>query len=236
MPCLSPRNGARDSSLFQTHFGGGGDVETLACLRRDEPVEDTVMTIRVACYTSPLGRILAAVTDDAVTGLWFEGQRHFPPLAATWAEDPDNPALTQLFGWLDAYFAGDRPAAGFRLAPQGTPFQLRVWSALRQIPYGETTTYGAIASRLGAQSATGRTSARAVGGAVSRNPISLVIPCHRVIGASGSLTGYAGGLDRKTALLALEGASRVSLHPGHPRILGGVGVRTRTGTGDGLRA
>ncbi|MDR1152036.1 MAG: methylated-DNA--[protein]-cysteine S-methyltransferase [Bifidobacteriaceae bacterium] len=160
--------------------------------------------------------ILVAAADDAVTGLWFEGQRHFPACAGQWVASSDDDSgdgdsgpsdrvHARLRSWLDAYFAGENPAIDFPLAPRGTPFQQRVWSILRQIPYGETTTYGDIASRLTAQSASGRTSARAVGGAVGHNPISLVIPCHRVIGATGSLTGYAGGLDRKTALLTLEG-------------------------------
>ncbi|MDR1236872.1 MAG: methylated-DNA--[protein]-cysteine S-methyltransferase [Propionibacteriaceae bacterium] len=163
------------------------------------------MTIRKAHYQSGLGTILAAVSDGAVTGLWFEGQRYFPAAAAAWDEVQDDPVLPKLFNWLDGYFAGDNPAVDFPLAPQGTPFQQRVWSVLRDIRYGEITTYGAIATSIAAQSPNGRTSARAVGGAVGHNPISLVIPCHRVIGSTGSLTGYAGGLDRKTALLQLEG-------------------------------
>jgi methylated-DNA-[protein]-cysteine S-methyltransferase len=217
-------------------------MEALACLRRDEPVEDTVMTLQIGRYRSVLGTIIVAAEDDAVTGLWFEGQRHVPAYAArrdTESSDggggrdsadgqdgegghdgpgsrvepgarcgTDHPAdsvLTRLFSWLDAYVAGRNPAIDFPLAPRGTPFQQRVWHLLRQIPYGETVTYGDIAARVSASSASGRTSARAVGGAVGRNPISLVIPCHRVVGATGNLTGYAGGIDRKRALLKLEG-------------------------------
>jgi methylated-DNA-[protein]-cysteine S-methyltransferase len=163
------------------------------------------MTIHKARYSSSLGTLLAAFTDGAVVGLWFDGQRYFPAAATTWDEDQTDPVLPRLFDWLDGYFAGDNPAIDFPLAPQGTPFQQRVWSVLRDIRYGETITYGEIATRIAAQSRNGRSSARAVGGAVGHNPISLLIPCHRVIGSTGCLTGYAGGLDRKTALLQLEG-------------------------------
>ena len=155
-------------------------------------------------HESPLGKMLLAADDEGLTGAWFYGQRYF----ARGLEDAeknerrgvpfDSPVLLAARRWLDAYFAGERPdAADVPLAPRGTAFQLRVWDALLSIPYGETRTYGELAAELGS-------SPRAVGAAVGRNPISVIIPCHRVLGAGGSLTGYAGGLDRKQALLELE--------------------------------
>jgi methylated-DNA-[protein]-cysteine S-methyltransferase len=155
-----------------------------------------------ATYLSPLGPMLATGDGDAVTGLWFLGQSYFPDSADSLPQD-ESPVLGRLFDWLDAYFAGSNPAVDFTLSATGTPFRERVWRQLRDIPYGETTTYGAIAQRLSPPGR--RLSARAVGGAVGHNPISLVIPCHRVVGADGSLTGYGAGLDKKTALLKLEG-------------------------------
>ena len=153
---------------------------------------------QVSQYDSPLGRIVLASDGEALIGLWFEGQAHF---AATLqdAEEGDCAVLRETMTWLDAYFAGETPEALPKLAPRGTAFQQKVWQALLQIPRGETITYGALAKTLGSH-------ARAVGGAVGRNPISILIPCHRVIGADGSLTGYAGGTERKKRLLKLEGA------------------------------
>jgi methylated-DNA-[protein]-cysteine S-methyltransferase len=152
-----------------------------------------------AHFPSPLGPLVATADDHAVTGLWFEDQPGSPPAP----DGPPTPVLRHLGDWLEAYFAGANPPVTLPLAPRGTPFREAVWQLLRAIPYGATTTYGALARELARP---GRMSARAVGGAVGHNPISLVIPCHRVIGAHGALTGYGGGLDRKTALLQLEGA------------------------------
>ena len=130
--------------------------------------------------------------------MWFVGQKHEPP--SSWGQpDADNVLLVQLRQQLEQYFSGDRREFTLELAPQGTPFQLKVWELLKAIPYGQTVSYGSLACQLG-----GKNMARAVGCAVGRNPISLLIPCHRVIGANGELTGYAGGLDRKSALLGLE--------------------------------
>ncbi len=158
-------------------------------------------------YDSPLGTLLLAAEGDALVGLWLDGQKYY----AAWlpedaAEDPSLPALRAAAEWLDAYFAGDKPEAqALIMAPRGSGFQRLVWELLREIPYGETTTYGALAAK--AETRLGRkTAARAVGAAVGRNPISILIPCHRVLGASGSLTGYAGGLDKKEWLLRHEGA------------------------------
>ena len=155
-------------------------------------------------YDSPLGDILLAADEAGLTGLWFEEQRHY---AATLPEDvqaKETPALMEGRRWLDIYFAGNEPDFTPPLHPMGSAFQLSVWHILLEIPYGATTTYGAIAKRLAKERGLPQMSARAVGSAVGRNPISLIIPCHRVLGKSGSLTGYAGGLHRKAWLLALE--------------------------------
>ncbi len=150
-------------------------------------------------FSSPLGGILAAADELGVTGLWFEGQKYFAQGLAEDCREGDLPVFDQVGRWLEAYFSGSRPRELPPLHPKGTGFQQKVWAALAAIPYGETVTYGELARRLG-----GQTSARAVGGAVGRNRISLLIPCHRVVGAVGSLTGYAGGVERKAALLRLE--------------------------------
>jgi len=143
--------------------------------------------------------MLLSATDDAVTGLWFEGQKYFPTLPAGAVDGSDRlvvAARDQVLEYLD----GRRQAFDLPVQPAGTPFQQQVWSALAAVPFGRTTTYADLARGLGRPTAT-----RAVGAAVGRNPISLIVPCHRVLGTDGSLTGYAGGLERKSALLQLEG-------------------------------
>jgi methylated-DNA-[protein]-cysteine S-methyltransferase len=166
------------------------------------------MTQERKVYTTvidtPLGKIQAAACDDALAGLWFIGQKYFPTAAGSWLNKPDYQPFVSLKAWLEAYFSGEKPKVKIQLAPNGTDFQQEVWKLLLEIPYGKTTTYGAIAERL--SPAGKRAAAQAVGGAVGHNPISLLIPCHRVLGADGSLTGYAGGLEKKRALLELEGA------------------------------
>lgn len=152
-------------------------------------------------YDSPLGRMLLAATDRGLCGLWFDGQRHGPD-STGWHEDADHPVLREAIAQLRAYFAGERTRFDLPLDLQGgTGFQQSVWNALLAIPAGGTTSYAELGRRLGRPQA-----ARAVGAAVGRNPVSIVVPCHRVLGTGGSLTGYAGGLERKTALLRLEGA------------------------------
>ena len=152
-------------------------------------------------YSSPLGKIILVSNGTALTELDFAED---VSAASATRTQKDLPVFEEVSRWLDAYFAGRNPGALPPLAPHGTAFQQAVWKILRRIPYGTTTTYGRIAAHIAAARG-GRMSAQAVGGAVGRNPISIIIPCHRVIGANGSLTGYAGGLDKKEALLRLEG-------------------------------
>lgn len=152
---------------------------------------------------SPLGGITLASDGAALTGLWFDGQRFFGRGLAETPEERALPVFDEAARWLDAYFSGREPESRPPLHLRATAFESAVWQMLLRIPYGETVTYGALARTLSAQS--GRAvSARAVGGAVGRNPVSLLIPCHRVVGAGGALTGYAGGVARKEWLLALE--------------------------------
>ena len=157
-------------------------------------------------YISPLGGITMASDGEALTGLWFDGQKRFAETLAAENEERDLPVFALADRWLDVYFSGERPDFMPPLAPRGTPFRRAVWEALLTVPYGETATYGQIAAAVAERTGRPRTSARAVGGAAARNPISLIIPCHRVLGADGSLTGYAGGTERKRRLLELEGA------------------------------
>ncbi len=149
--------------------------------------------------SSPLGEILLVADDTGLTGLHFVDQKHFPQDAATWVLRPEHRVLRAARAELLEYFAGRRREFTVPLAARGTPFQQQVWAELRKIPYGTTTSYGALAARLGRP-----TASRAVGAANGRNPIGIIVPCHRVVGSGGALTGYAGGLDRKPALLALE--------------------------------
>ena len=153
-------------------------------------------------YQSPLGPMIVAATDSGLTGLWFEGQRHLPDTNG-WPQAPEHPVLREAVAQLRDYFAGRRTRFDLPLDLQGgTAFQQSVWHALLAIPAGGTTSYGDISQRVGRPSAV-----RAVGAAIGRNPVSIVVPCHRVLGRNGSLTGYAGGLDRKSALLELERAN-----------------------------
>ena len=155
-------------------------------------------------YRSPLGEILMAADAAGLVGLWFAGQKHFAP-GLTQAREQETPVLAAAGRWLDLYFAGRRPHFIPPLHLTGTEFRMAVWSVLQEIPYGEVTTYGELARQLAQRLEVPHMSAQAVGGAVGHNPISLIVPCHRVIGADGSLTGYAGGVDKKRRLLALEG-------------------------------
>ena len=156
-------------------------------------------------YDAPLGGITLASDGEALTGLWFDGQKHFGAALHGAQEEKPLPILEEAVKWLDLYFSGKDPGFTPKLSIPATPFREAVWDTLRTIPFGQVVTYGEIAARLAGKRGAGTVSARAVGGAVGRNPISLIIPCHRVVGANGSLTGYAGGIDKKRFLLSLEG-------------------------------
>lgn len=157
-------------------------------------------------YKSPLGDILLAADEIGLTGLWFEGQKYF----ANTLPDEHLPQETEILikakKWLDVYFSGEEPKFTPPLHPIGSTFRQTVWQILLQIPYRQTISYGEIARKMAELKGTSRMSAQAVGGAVGHNEISIIIPCHRVVGTNGSLTGYAGGIDKKISLLELEHA------------------------------
>ena len=155
-------------------------------------------------YVSPLGAITLACDEEAVTGLWFNGQKHFGNILPPDTQGRERPLLKEAKKWLDIYFSGREPDFLPPLCYDSTPFRKAVCDIMLTIPYGQTMTYGEIAARIAGQRGLAKMSARAVGGAVGHNPISLMIPCHRVVGTSGSLTGYGGGIDRKVKLLELE--------------------------------
>ena len=159
----------------------------------------------ISHYQSPIGNILLAADDIGLTGLWFEGQKYFALYLDKKHKKKELSVFEQTKKWLDIYFAGQEPDFKIPLHFCGTNFQNEVWEILYSIPYGQTMTYGEIAKWLAAKRGVKRMSAQAVGGAVGRNEISIIVPCHRVVGTSGSLTGYAGGIDKKIALLKLEG-------------------------------
>ena len=151
-------------------------------------------------YDSPLGMIFIVSDGEAICGLWFYGQKHFSSsIDGDIIQDDGLAIFSEVKNWLDRYFNGENPKITFKLKPGGSEFRRKVWDILLEIPYGETITYGEISREISPTM-----SAQAVGGAVGHNPISIIIPCHRVIGTNGKLTGYAGGLDRKRELLKLE--------------------------------
>ena len=157
--------------------------------------------IRYARLATPVGTLLAIAAGGALTGIYFEGRPHAPEIARDWHEDPAHAPLAECARQLAEFLGGTRRCFDLPLAPDGSDFQRRVWVEIARIPYGETITYAQLAQRAGAQGA-----ARAAGAATGRNPLSIVVPCHRVVGTRGSLTGYAGGVERKARLLAIEGA------------------------------
>ena len=159
-------------------------------------------------YSSELGDILLAADEIGLTGLWFFGQSYFADTLPAEQIAQETPILAQAKEWLDEYFSGKEPDFTPTLHPIGSPFRQAVWKLLLQIPYGQTTTYGEIARQMEKLQNRPHMSAQAVGGAVGHNGISIIIPCHRVVGTKGNLTGYAGGLDKKMALLELEHANR----------------------------
>lgn len=155
---------------------------------------------------SPLGGITLASDGPSLTGLWFDGQKYFAAALDREHMSKPLPIFEQTVRWLDIYFGGKEPGFTPPLSMKTTPFRKAVWEIMLTIPFGQTMTYGQIAERIAAQRGLSGMSAQAVGRAVGHNSISLIIPCHRVVGTNGSLTGYAGGLDRKLQLLKLEGA------------------------------
>ena len=157
-------------------------------------------------YRSKLGDILLAADEVGLMGLWFERQKYFANTLPRECISQETPVLTQAKAWLDLYFSGQNPTFTPPLHPAGSFFRQAVWKILLQIPYGHTMTYGEIARELAEKQKRSHMSAQAVGGAVGHNEISIIIPCHRVVGSNGSLTGYAGGIDKKIALLQLEHA------------------------------
>lgn len=155
-------------------------------------------------YDSPLGGIIIASDGDAIVGLWFDGQKYFDNTMERNSERSELPIFEETKRWLDIYFSGKVPDFTPQLKMKTTPFRKSVWETMLEIPFGQTMTYGQIAERIAKEKGIVRMSAQAVGGAVGHNAISLIIPCHRVVGANGSLTGYAGGLDKKLWLLTME--------------------------------
>ncbi len=164
------------------------------------------------CYTSPLGGITLASNGVELTGLWFDGQKYFGDTLPKEHVEKPLPVFEQTTRWLDTYFSGNAPDFTPPLSLETTPFRKAVWEIMLTIPFGQTMTYGEIADRIAKQKGLSKISAQAVGGAVGHNSISIIIPCHRVVGKDGSLTGYAGGIDRKVRLLTLEKADMSLLY------------------------
>lgn len=160
--------------------------------------------INTTYYHSPLGKILLAADEEGLIGLWFENQKYYADVLKGEAVNRETDILKKAKQWLDIYFAGKEPAFLPPVHMIGSDFRKAVWNILLEIPYGHTMTYGDIAKKLAIQRGVAKMSAQAVGGAVGHNSISLIIPCHRVVGTNGSLTGYAGGIDKKVKLLTLE--------------------------------
>jgi methylated-DNA-[protein]-cysteine S-methyltransferase len=155
-------------------------------------------------YQSPGGRILLVADDEALTGVYFTGQKYQPRIEPDWRRDEKHAPLRQAKRELAEYFGGRRTRFTVKLSPQGTPFQRAVWKAIAGVGFGKTIPYAELARRAGRPG-----SARAVGAATGRNPIGIIVPCHRIVGSTGALTGYAGGLAKKRALLALEGHASI---------------------------
>ena len=164
-------------------------------------------------YTSPVGTLMLTSTQNSITGLWLQGQKYFAStLTSETVLKNDVPILQEAVKWLDAYFAGKKPSiSALSLAPSGSVFRQEVWRMLCQIPYGTCITYGQLAKKMAVHMQRQTMSAQAIGGAVAHNPISIIIPCHRVVGTNGSLTGYAGGIEKKCWLLQWEGADLSNL-------------------------
>lgn len=164
-------------------------------------------------YASPLGGITVAGSENSIIGLWFDGQKYFGSTLSQGCEEKNLPVFEQADLWLDIYFSGEAPDFTPPIFLNDTDFRKAVWEVLLKIPYGKTVTYGEIALEIAHRKGVSKMSAQAVGNAVGHNPISLIIPCHRVVGTDGSLTGYAGGVDKKIKLLELEKADVSKFFP-----------------------
>lgn len=162
-------------------------------------------------YHSPLGGITISSNSSGITGLWFDGQKYFGDMLPKDYEEKNLPIFEETKKWLDIYFSGKAPDFTPTLKMDTTPFRKTVWEIMLTIPFGKTMTYGEIANRIAKQKGLAKMSAQAVGGAVGHNSISLIIPCHRVVGTGGSLTGYAGGIEKKVQLLTMEKADMSAL-------------------------
>lgn len=171
-----------------------------------------ILLLHIKTYNSPIGSITLASDGNALIGLWFDGQKYDRNVLLPEAEEKKLPIFSETYKWLDIYFSGKEPDFTPPIFMRTTDFRKKVWEILLTIPYGKTMTYGEIAKKMTVQYGIQKMSAQAVGGAVGYNSISIIIPCHRVIGADGSLTGYAGGIDRKVKLLSLEKDIQ-SMHP-----------------------
>lgn len=160
------------------------------------------------CHDTPLGNMLLTGDGENLTGLSFDSQKNLAGSLKDTYEEKKIPVFCQTIEWLDIYFNGKNPDFMPSIKLAGTPFRMAVWKKLQQIPYGKTVTYGQIAKEIAAEKGIARMSAQAVGGAVGHNPVAILVPCHRVMGVDGSLTGYAGGIERKEELLAYEGFNK----------------------------
>ncbi len=159
----------------------------------------------ISTYHSPIGKILLAADETGLTGLWFDGQKYYANHLDAEHKEADMPIFETVQKWLDIYFSGQEPDFMPPVHLLGSPFQICVWKLLQQIPYGQTVTYGELAQKIAEERGLAHMSAQAVGGAIGHNAVSIIVPCHRVVGSDGSLTGYAGGLEKKKYLLTLEG-------------------------------
>lgn len=162
-------------------------------------------------YETPLGSVLLAADEEGLTGLWFDGARYYAAGLAPQHMEKEAPVFETVRAWLELYFAGKEPDFLPALHLTGSAFRVRIWEIMLQIPYGQTMTYGELAAQIAKERGIARMSAQAVGGAVAHNPVSVIVPCHRMVGTNGSLTGYAGGIPRKVELLKLEGAAMEKL-------------------------
>src|SRR6266853_2394876 len=203
---ISAHGSGRDESARRDRraprAGRGRSLAALARVRRDASmaITDKGVTMHYYdLYESPQGRMLLVANDAGLSGVYFDGQKYLPQVEQEWRRDARYAPVSQAKRELAEYFDGERKRFETELVPEGTPFQQAVWNAISTVAFGETITYSELARRAGCPG-----SARAAGAATGRNPLTIIVPCHRIVGSNGSLTGYAGGLDRKRALLALE--------------------------------